>query len=109
MSFTSTIPKQMRDKMSQDKFYLKCCIADETCSGRTEWHHNLIYAGKRQNELFCILPVCHSHHEREKDRKIGDKLDWIMYNRATEEDKLKYPRINWKQKLSFLNSKYGTK
>lgn len=76
------IPTELIEDMDNDPFYKKCCIADETCSGRIEWHHNLIFASKQVNEKFCILPVCHSHHEREKNKDIGERLDYIMLCRA---------------------------
>lgn len=76
------IPEELKQEMADDVFYKKCCIADETCSGRIEWHHNLIYAGRQVNEKWCILPICHSHHEREKNKDIGERLDYIMLCRA---------------------------
>ena len=79
------IPPILRDELANDPFYKTCCIEDDFCSGRIEWHHNLIFAGKQVNERFCILPVCHFHHEHEKNHIIGEKLDYIMWSRATPE------------------------
>lgn len=80
------IPEKQIIQMANDPFYKKCCIADETCSGRLEYHHNLIYAGRQVNEPFCILPLCHFHHEHEKDTETGEHLDYIMLCRATDDD-----------------------
>ena len=91
------IPKKLRYKLSNDPFYKKCCIADKHCQGQIEWHHNLIYAGRQQNEPFCILPLCSYHHSIEKNREIKPRLNEIMFSRATAEDKQKYPRLKWKR------------
>lgn len=82
------IPEELREEMANDPFYKKCCLEDYTfgCVGKIEWHHNLIYAGRQVNEKFCILPVCKYHHDHEKDTEIGERLDYIMLHRATEDD-----------------------
>lgn len=59
----SPIPKAMREELSEDPFMKTCVLAGE-CGGRIEWHHAFNYAGKRQNELWAILPLCHKHHEK---------------------------------------------
>lgn len=86
------IPQKLKEELSSDIFYKKCCIPDEMCNGRIEWHHNLIYGGKQINEKFCILPICHFHHEHEKNSKIGEKLDYIMWSRATPEQIKSYSK-----------------
>jgi hypothetical protein len=83
--------------MSEDPFYKKCCIVHFPCSGKIQWHHNLIYAGKRQNAKFCILPVCEWVHENATKKIIKEWLDAIMMCRATGEDRLKYPLLKWKK------------
>ena len=52
----SPIPKAIREELSEDPFMKTCVLAGE-CGGRIEWHHAFNYAGKRQNELWAILPV----------------------------------------------------
>ena len=91
MSMTMPIPAKLRKEMSDDPFYSRCCIEDKECAGRIQWHHALNYAGKRQTGLFCILPVCMWHHFRETRRDIKKRLNDIMWARATDEDKKKYP------------------
>ena len=91
MSMTMPIPAKLRKELSEDPYYSECCLLDSECWGRVEWHHGLIYAGKRQTAKFCLLPVCHNHHELEKRRDIKKRLNDIMWSRATEEDKKKYP------------------
>ena len=50
MSLSKPIPAEIKEKLSNDPFMKECCIASNECEGRIEWHHNLIYGGKRQNE-----------------------------------------------------------
>lgn len=113
MSLTKPIPKEMREEMSQDKFYKKCCIADKECSGVIQWHHNLIsYVNGnkgRVNEIFCILPVCKEHHDKADTTLIREKLDWVMWNRASEYQITFYSKAtNYKIRKEYLDKKYGT-
>lgn len=86
------IPPKLRLEMERDPFYLKCCADNEDCKGRIEWHHNLIYAGRQVNEKWCILPLCVYHHSIEKESEFGSYLDWVMVNRATEDELKKYSK-----------------
>jgi len=107
-SLIKPIPKEMRAEMSSDIFYKKCCLFDEECSGRIEWHHNLTYASRRVNAPFCILPVCHFHHFHESRSDIKEKLNWIMLNRATSQELLEYSKaINYIELKKRLNVKYN--
>ena len=102
------IPDEVLEEIMKDWFYKKCCVADEKCSGRIEWHHNLIYAGKQVNEKWCILPICHYHHEHEKDKELGGILDYIMLCRATNEELEKYSKaINYIELRERLKLKFG--
>ncbi len=102
------IPPELREELSNDPFYLKCCIPSVACNGRVEWHHNLIYAGKQVNEKFCILPVCHFHHEREKDKETGEKLDYIMLCRAENSTLRRFSKaIDYVSLKEKLETKYG--
>jgi len=98
------IPLNIRKQISEDNFYRTCCVADEICFGKIEIHHNMIYAGKQVDDLFALLPVCLYHHEREKCREIGDKLDKVMISRMTIEDEKKFDRINWLVKKQYLDN-----
>lgn len=82
MSMIAPIPEKMREEMAGDPFYKKCCLADENCSGRIEWHHSETFAGKRLQEKWCILPLCQWHHIREA--QFRDRLRWIAVNRASD-------------------------
>jgi hypothetical protein len=68
-------------------------VFEGTCSGRITWEHALTYAGKQIQARFAILPLCEYHHLRsglDKDWNINTAME-----RASEEDKLKYPRLKW--------------
>ena len=92
---TCPIPPKMRQEMNNNPWYHQCCIVHPECSGRIQWHHNLIYAGKRQNEQFGILPVCEWIHERATRRDIKEQLNAIMVSRMTDADRKKYDHRKW--------------
>ena len=87
-SLRCPIPEAMRESLSQEKFMKTCCLASEECQGRIQWHHNLVYASKRINEPWAILPLCEFHHRVESTFK--GKLNRIMVERASEEQLAPY-------------------
>lgn len=108
MSLTKPIPEKMRNEMSKDKFYKKCCVADKLCKGVIQWHHAFYFMGQRVNEPFCIIPVCEYHHSKASVREIKEKMDWVVYNRATDEQLIKYSKaINYINERKRLNNIYG--
>ncbi len=97
------IPQKLKNQLASDKYYDKCCL----CGTKgVQWHHNLIFAGKQVNERFCILPLCPPcHKEMDYDR---EKANWIMLNRASEEELFKYSKaINYSREKERLNNIYG--
>ena len=99
------IPKQLMEDMANDKFYKQCCITGRT-DEKIEWHHNLIYAGRQVNEKWCILPLLKSVHR--DIVKYKEACDWIMLNRATDEELERYSKaINYKRERDRLNKIYG--
>ena len=92
-SMVKPIPLKMREELAEDPFMKNCCIGNFKCVGRVQWHHNLIYASKRQNEKGSILPLCEFHHQKEGAYK--PLLNAIMYSRMTDSDRAKYPRRKW--------------
>jgi hypothetical protein len=89
------IPSQMRERLSSDPFMQICILAPPECEGRNEWNHAFTYAGKRKNELWAILPMCHKHHKEEsRYRYVIEQYlrRRIIYFRATEEFWRKYPK-----------------
>lgn len=109
------MPQKLRDEMERDPFYRRCCITGEgrVTSNihdpeRIEWHHNLIYAGKQVNEKWCILPIKKEVH-RKMSKEIKEICDWIMLNRATDDELAKYSSIalDLREKKTLLNKKRG--
>jgi len=99
------IPIEVRDKILSDPFYLKCCITGKT---PVQWHHNLIYGHNKVEEAWCILPLYKEIHDIEKRKDIKEKLDWIMLNRGTDEELLRYSKvINLIKRRDILNEKFG--
>lgn len=90
---TRPIPQKQRAEMSEDKFYKSCVLENEDCEGQIEWHHHFKYAGKRTDDKFGILPLCHFHHKQES--KYTFILNNICKSRMTEKDKQKYSRKVW--------------
>ena len=95
----------MRVVMEMTPFYSKCCITG-TKDERIEWHHNLIFGGQRVNEIFCILPLAQSVHRDIVKHK--EKCDWIMWNRASEEEIKRYSKaVDYQKEKERLNNIYG--
>jgi hypothetical protein len=59
------IPAEMREQLADDPFMRDCIVLGDNCEGRVERNHAFTYAGKRQNAVWAILPMCHFHHEKE--------------------------------------------
>jgi len=107
MSLTSPIPPKLREEMANDKFYDKCCITGLSKNAvKIEWHHNLMFSGKRVNAKFCILPLADFVHRNIV--KYKQKCDWVMWSRASEQEIAKYSKaINYKRERDRLNKIYG--
>ena len=94
MSAQAPIPYAVRSKILADPYYKVCARkSDGGCQGRITWEHAIMYAGKRVQEVWCILPLCVEHH-------LGSSLNKALniklaMSRATEEDRKKYPRLKW--------------
>ena len=86
MALRKPIPQELRDSMSMKPFYKKCCIANDNCFGRIEWHHHKTHKGTRLNKEWCILPVCQHHHGRANIRNTRERMDWVALNRASDQE-----------------------
>lgn len=103
-SMICAIPPKMRAEMAEDPFYKQSALSGK--SNNIQWHHNLIYDKKRVNEKWAIIPLTKDEHREEA--KYKDKLNWIMTNRATDEELKRYSKaVNYKQMRVLLNKKYG--
>ncbi len=99
------IPKKLKEQLSNDPYYQRCCITGLT-NEKIDWHHNLIYAGRQVNERFCILPLAQSVHDRIIAFK--EQCDWIMLNRATDDELIRYSKaIDLVQKRNRLNKLFN--
>lgn len=99
------IPQQLKEKLASKKYYKYCA---ECRKEGVQWHHNLIFGGKQVNAEFCIIPLCPSCHDKARNREFKERLDWMMLNRATEEELFEYSKaINYNRIKSVLNEKYG--
>lgn len=109
------IPTKLRNEMDRDTFYSRCCLTGRGIKTenrfneeRIEWHHNLIFAGSQVNEKWCILPVMKKLHDAEKRPHIKERLNWIMLNRATDEELERYSKLtDYKHERDKLNNKFG--
>lgn len=100
----NNIPIKLRNEMSLDPYYKECCLKNNECSGRIQWHHALTFAGKSIQRKFAIVPACEHHH---KNVAIFKKLfHWIALNRATSEELKEFERANFKRELIILNKLY---
>ena len=99
------MPIKLRNDLSAKKFYQRCCVCGVI---GVQWHHNLIYAGRQENEEFCILPLCPVCHEKARNKEFKEKLDWIMWNRATDYQINYYSKANnYVYERTRLNDKFG--
>ncbi len=96
------IPVAMREQMANDPFYTTCCLAYlGGCSGRIEWHHCLIHAGKQIQEPWAIVPACHEHHMRAAP--LHQEFLTVALRRATDDELRVYSKaidyVAMKQRL----------
>ncbi len=74
------------------------------CNGRVEIEHAELYAGRQIPEMWNYVPVCTWHHRGAGLDKNLNQYEAL--SRATDADLAKYPKVDWKQKLKYLKSKY---
>ena len=85
------------------------CAITGTTYGKIEWHHNLIHAGRQVNEDWAIIPLHEDVHDAiEGDMELKERVDWIMLNRATDEQLAPFCRaVNYIRRREVLNKKFG--
>lgn len=101
------IPAGLRAEMERDPFYKRCAVSGKPGTMvKIDWHHNLIFAGKQVNEKWCIIPLAKEIHDAIVQYK--DQVDWIMLNRASEEDLRRYSKVtDLIRKRDQLNKRFG--
>ena len=81
----SKIPDVIREQLSEDPYMQVCLFCEDlTCNGQIEWHHAFTYAGKRRNELWSLIPLCHHHHSIES--VLREKIDEAVRQRIDHFD-----------------------
>ena len=106
----NAIPEKVKKKLLQ--YEQKCQRADEgDCAGRITWEHALVYAGKQVQEDWALLFICARHHGVDEYQDKGlmnkEKHELIALNQAPPEAFDVYYKSNWRQRLKYLNTKYG--
>ncbi len=99
MGLRLPIPAAMREKLSADTWMKECLLSvwseGHNCAGRVEWQHGFTYAGKRKNELWAIIPMCHEHHKREasfrEEQALAMRYRITLFD-AEKDFREKYPR-----------------
>lgn len=101
----NNIPLDLRAQLEADPYYKHCAIS-LVMGPKIDWHHNLIYAGRQVQARFCIIPLSNVVHEEIVFHK--EEVDWIMVNRATDEELVHYSKvIDYLRMRDVLNQKYG--
>ena len=106
----STIPLKLRQQLSEDPTYSYCCLTGVQSSPAdpVEWHHNLKFAGKNAQARFCILPILRSIHLKADIREVREKLNWVMWSRATAEEIAEFSKsTNYAHEFIRLKNIYG--
>jgi hypothetical protein len=94
-SMRKPIPAELREQLADDPFMQRCILEGPECLGRIEWNHGLAYAGRRINELYTLVPMCHFHHYHEAKYRVainGAIRSRIRHFNAEHDFRLKYPR-----------------
>lgn len=93
------IPLKIRQQLSDDLFMKKCCLCGST-GVKIDFHHNLIYQGRQQNDHKSILPLCEPCHRNANNKEVKEKLDKIMFDRGL--DVTLYPKSGLAQRKKYL-------
>lgn len=106
------IPTKQKERMAKKREYQPgYCKYHRKVHGphvKTEWHHNLMYMGRQVNKEWSILNICQEIHRRVHEPEIRDILDWIMLNRAPEEELKEYSgAVDLIKRRDKLNQKIG--
>lgn len=101
---------KLRQQLSEDPTYSYCCLTGVQSSPTdpVEWHHNLKFAGKNAQARFCILPILRSIHLKADTREVREKLNWVMWSRATADEIAFYSKsTNYTHELKRLTDIFG--
>ncbi len=110
------IPLKQRKEMAAEPYYKICArneaLHDHECSGRITWEHAIIYAGKKVQKRWAIIPLCewaHSVNNHQDGGGMVKKINvWIALNRATDAELKELSKVmNYLEMRSKLNQEYG--
>lgn len=94
---------RVRKVVNSDPFYRTCIRKGLDCKGRIEIDHAFIYGGRQVDEVWALVPQCHFHHVEDLDRPYSQ---YVALLRATEEGLKRYPKYDWNQLKTYLNTLY---
>lgn len=113
----TVIPMNLRQEMEVDPFYKTCSLygqlidgVEHKCEGRVTWEHAMIYAGKKIQKKWAIIPLCEKGHAVDNFQDAGtmvkDANQWVALNRATraELEEYTHPDIMF-NKVDYFNEK----
>lgn len=101
--------------MALNPFYQKCALAGKhghVCEGRVTWEHALIFAGRKIQKPWAIIPLCAKAHEVDYFQDAGTMNKeinvWVALNMATLEELQEVSKVvNYVRERNRLNKIYG--
>lgn len=111
----SVIPLKLRASLSVDPEYKVCArsgLHGHVCAGGITWEHAIIYAGRKVQERWAIIPLCEFGHSINRFQDGGDLKKeiniWIALNRASDDELRAISKVvDYIYQRNYLNSKYG--
>lgn len=108
-------PKKMLAQMELDPYYKHCALKGfhgHFCGGRVTREHAIIYASRRLNEYWAIVPICAKGHEvdafQDAHTMNKDLNRWVALNRATDIELRSISKaIDYIRERDRLNKIYG--
>ena len=104
-SMQATIPPDIRAQFESDPRMKRCCVADEKCIGRIEWHHAMTFSGRRLQYQWTFVGICQYHHHHEAG--CADRILLVCLNLASDEQLARISKaIDYRELRDRLNKNY---
>lgn len=112
----SFMSPSLRKDIGEDPEYSRCSLQGisfvDECEGRITREHALIYAGKKIQEKWAIIPLCAKHHAVDQFQDAGTMVKqrnvWVALNRATPEELRRFSKaVNYERMRATLNEEFG--
>ena len=105
------IPKKLREEISKDPFMTVCIYQSQgapnhNCKGRITWEHAYIYAGRKINAKWALVPCCENHNSGPAMDKDYNRYRAII-RADIDELSEKYPNKDWRQEKIYLTNKFN--